>query len=205
MEWHAFFGAIEHQYFEEVKEVLLSYPNEGYIISKEVSPDAHIETKGEHIHFLVNMKPDDYHKFAIRIFKKRFALRGRATEGAPRQYGKVKHIENLERMKAYTLKDGHFETNLSEDEIPKLQQLAKEEDKESVFKANLMKYLQANYTPTLYDSTDLYTCILEYFIAKGEGRDPSRAAVQRYCRIFITYFSSFSTEAKIQYLKLYLQ
>lgn len=204
MEWHAFFGAIKHEYFDEVKEVLLSYPNQGWIISKEVSVDAHVETHGEHMHFLVNMDKDSYHKFANRIFKKRFALRGRAIEGSPRQYGKVKHIDNLERMKAYTLKDGHFETNMTEDEILPLQKLAKEENAENLFKAGLMQYLKANYSCASYDEASLYTCILEYHILKGEGRDPSRQAVQRYCRIFITYHSKFNNEQKIEYLKLFL-
>jgi len=204
MEWLAFFGCIFHEHFDEVKEALLSYPNEGWIISKEISPDAHHETNGEHMHFLVKMSKDDYHKFANRIFKKRFCLRGRAIKDSPRQYGRVKHIENLERMKAYTLKDGHFETNMTEAEIEPLQQLAHEENQEARFKKALMKHLQDNYKDDPYSDNGLSHHILNFYITHGEGRDPSRSAVERYSRIFITYFSSLFNDAKVNYLKQYL-
>ena len=205
MKWIAFFGCIKHDYFEEVKDVLLQYPNEGYIISKEISLDAHKETHGHHIHFIVKMNEEDYHKFAKRIFKQRFGLRGRAQTDAPRQYGKVKHIENIARMKAYTLKDGHFETNLSDDEIVALQQLAFKKETKGDFYDGLMKYLQQHFSNDPYSQDrGLSSLIITYFITHGEGRDPSRPAVERYSRLFITYFSSLNVEQKIEYLKLYL-
>ncbi len=202
--WIAFFGCIKHEYFNEVKDVLMQYPNEGYIISKEISLDAHKESEGQHMHFIVKMTEDDYHRFAKRIFKQRFGLRGRAQTDLPRQYGKVKHIENLERMKAYTLKDGHFETNLSEEEIVALQQLAHKKEHKGEFYDNLMKFLSIRFTNDPYADKGLSSLIIEYFIHHGEGRDPSRPAIERYSRLFITYFSSLSTDQKIEYLKLYL-
>ena len=63
------------------------------------------------------MADSDYHSFAQRVFKKKHGLRGRAVKGDPRQYGRLKHIENLQRLKAYTIKDGNYRTNLSDVEI----------------------------------------------------------------------------------------
>lgn len=204
MDWIAFFGCIKHEFYDEVKEVLLSYPHEGYIISREITMDAHHETAGQHMHFIIQMSKHDYHKFSKRIFKDRFGLRGRAQTDAPRQYGRVKHIDNIARMKAYTLKDGHFETNLSDEEIIALQQLAHSKQSQCNFYNSLMEYLQVNYKDDPYKDNGLVTNILNFYIIHGEGRDPSRPAIERYSRLFITYFSSLSNEQKIDYLKLYL-
>jgi hypothetical protein len=55
-------------------------------------------------------------------------LRGRAVKGEPRQYGRLKHIENLQRLKAYTIKDGNYRTNLSDLEINTLKEISFHKD-----------------------------------------------------------------------------
>lgn len=115
--WIAFMGAIEHVHFDYLETVIKEYDIGGYIISAETASASHTETNGEHFHFLVQICEKDYTRFAKRVFIDKFALRGRAVKGKPRQYGKVAKIENLEKMKTYTVKDGNFRTNLSDDEI----------------------------------------------------------------------------------------
>ena len=201
-EWLAFFATIKHEYFEEVKDVLLSYSSVGgYIISKEISSETHKETNGEHMHFIVRMSKDDYHRFSKRIFKDKFGLRGRAQTDLPRQYGRVKQIENLERMKAYTLKDGHFETNLSEEEIQHLVKLAAGCSKTIEFKDGLMNYLNEHWKGY---NTPLKELVLMYHIEQDNGMDCSLSSIDRYIRLYILYFSGLSTEQKLDYLKCLL-
>ncbi len=130
-EWMAFFACIEHKYFDEIVTIVQEYDTQGYIIAKEVSKTSHKDTNGEHIHFVVQMPPSDYKRLADRVFIKRFHLRGRASKGLSRQYGKVNNIENLERMKAYSIKDDNYETNLDHEEIARLTEISfqKNEDR----------------------------------------------------------------------------
>lgn len=79
----------------------------------------HESTPYEHYHFLVQMSSDDYHLFAERVFRKKYKLRGRATKDNPRQYGKLKKIEDLEKLKSYTIKDGNYRSNMPEQDVKK--------------------------------------------------------------------------------------
>lgn len=83
----------------------------------------------EHIHFLVEMSSKDYSAFAKRLFIAQYKLRGRAgrkgtsEEGLPRQYGKVKKIEDIYGAMCYTLKEGNEKwryTNLDPKIVKKL-------------------------------------------------------------------------------------
>ncbi len=124
MESHlAFFGAIPHSQIDYLNEVLQEYSIGEYVLCGETTTDAHKETQGEHFHFVVQMSLKDYHKFSKRIFIDKYKLRGVAKKGLPRQYGKVKVIENLAKMKAYTVKGGDkalIRTNLSCTELDAL-------------------------------------------------------------------------------------
>lgn len=120
--YQAFMGAIKHTHREEIKEILQEYNIGKYIISNEISKDSHLETNGEHLHFVVEMSNEDYHRFSKRVFIDKFQLRGRATKDKPRQYGKVSKIKNIEKMKAYSLKDGDYISNLDPKELDQLYQ-----------------------------------------------------------------------------------
>ena len=119
----AFFGAISHSQIDYLNEVLQEYSIGEYVICGETAAGSHKETLGQHFHFVVQMSLKDYHKFSKRIFIDKYKLRGVAKTGLPRQYGKVKVIENLSKMKAYTVKEGDkalIRTNLSMAELDAL-------------------------------------------------------------------------------------
>lgn len=137
----AFMAVIEHKHYEEVKDILFQYDIGKYIIAKEISKTAHTETNGEHIHFMVEMTDKDYHRFSKRVFIDRFNLRGRASKGKPRQYGKVKQIENVEKMKQYTLKENEYESNLSEEELKLLFEKSYKKADEIDEQEELFRYL----------------------------------------------------------------
>ena len=140
----AFMAVIEHKYAHEIKEILSQYDIGKYIIAKETSKTAHTETNGEHFHFIVEMTDKDYHRFSKRLFIDRFNLRGRATKDKPRQYGKVKQIDNLEKMKSYTLKENDYDSNLSDEELKILFERSYKKKDEIDEQEELFRYLGEN-------------------------------------------------------------
>jgi len=118
MEYIAFMAAIAHSEFGYLEEILKEYDIGEYLIAAEVTDTAHTETKGEHFHFVVQMNDKDYHKFSKRVFIDKFKLRGKAIKDKPRQYGRVKKIEDFNRMCAYTIKDGNIRTNMDAVPLP---------------------------------------------------------------------------------------
>lgn len=107
-----FMAHINHEHIDYVETTLNNYGIGKYIIAME-------ETTYQHMHFIVQMTDEDYHKFSKRVFKDKFKLRGRAIKGEPRQYGKIHNIEDIEKAKAYTCKDGNLRTNMTDEEIKK--------------------------------------------------------------------------------------
>lgn len=108
----AFMGHMPLADYDYLESTLLEYDIGGYLIGAETS-----KSGVEHYHFLVEMTTDDYHLFAERVFRKKYKLRGRATKGQARQYGKLKEIRDFERLKSYTLKEGNIRTNMSDEEL----------------------------------------------------------------------------------------
>jgi len=199
--WQAFMAAVEFQYYEEIKEVLLSYEVDRWIIAKETSSTSHKETNGEHLHFMCLMSDQDYNRFAKRIFIDRFKLRGRAIKDHPRQYGKVKNIENVSRMQSYTLKDGNFQTNMSEKEIQVLCDASFKKNEDRNFNDRLYDWLKENYE---HGSNGIVHFILLFYVQFGQGRDPSRNAIERHARVFFMYHcDTVPYEERMQYIKLF--
>lgn len=124
-----FMAHINHEHIDYVETTLNNYGIGNYIIAME-------ETTYQHMHFLVQMTDEDYHKFSKRVFKDKFKLRGRAVKGEPRQYGKIHNIEDIEKAKAYTCKDGNLRTNMTDAQIQKYVDASFEkEDKKNLWKS----------------------------------------------------------------------
>jgi len=125
----------EYQYLEDT---LQEYNIGNYLIGHEISPY-------EHYHFLVEMTTADYHLFAERVFRKKFKLRGRAKDGNPRQYGKIKNIEDLEKLKSYTIKDGNYRSNMPEQDVAKYFETSyKKTEKKKIYE-EISEHLEENY------------------------------------------------------------
>lgn len=97
---------------ELILEKLKEYDIGSYLIGYETDPY-------EHTHFLVQMTTESYHNFSNTVFKKKYNLRGQARNGLPRQYGKLKKIEDLQKMASYTIKSGNIKSNMPQDEVNK--------------------------------------------------------------------------------------
>jgi len=124
-----------------------------YIIAYEHSP-----TVGEHIHFILWADElDDYHKFAQNVFKRKYQLRGKATKGKCRQYGKVKNIDHIDRMMAYTVKDKNVTYHVeegNENQIKKAFATSyQKNDNLTKLNNHMLKYIDDNKTQDYNDTT----------------------------------------------------
>lgn len=105
--WLCFMAHIPHSECGNIIKYLDAYK---YIFGMETSDY-------EHFHFLVKMTEKEYYNFSKRVFKDKYKLRGRATNGAPRQYGKLKQINDIQKIARYTCKDKNVRTNLTDLEL----------------------------------------------------------------------------------------
>ena len=132
----AFMAHIPHCQIESVMITLLSYDSVGeYIVGLEGG-------EYEHMHFYVEMSARDYKAFAKRVFIDRFKLRGRAAKGLPRQYGKVKAIDNHQKMAAYTLKDGNIRSNMPESHLAELQAVSYQKNADQTFRDEMIDFVE---------------------------------------------------------------
>lgn len=149
-----FMAHINHEHIDYVETTLNDYGIGKYIIAME-------KTDYEHMHFMVQMSDEDYHKFSKRVFKDKFKLRGRAIKGESRQYGKIHKIEDIEKAKAYTCKDGNIRTNMTEDEIQKYIDASFEKEDKKKFLEECAIDLEEKY-------------LLYQFQMGDDAEDPSR-------------------------------
>ena len=109
MTWHAAVFHIQEDEFDFIEETLIEYDIGGYLIGHETDPF-------HHYHILMESNAKVYNTFSKRLIEK-YGLRGKASKGKARQYGKIKNIKDLEKLKSYTVKDGNYRSNLSPEEV----------------------------------------------------------------------------------------
>lgn len=91
-------------------EMMDDYLPEGknYILARELKPYCHY-------HCIVDWDTNTYNAFVAKVLRKELGLRGRASKEGPRQYGRVLGIKKPDKMIAYTLKQGVYTSNISEE------------------------------------------------------------------------------------------
>lgn len=181
-----------------LEETLKEYDIEGYIIGEETEPYSHF-------HFMVQMDEKDYHKYAARIFKKKYNLRGKAIKGHPRQYGKVKEIENVERMKAYTLKEGKFRTNLASEEIEKLKVMAESKEVDIEFEDKICRNIQLRHNlkeKSNYEITNIKLWIIEELMRLKIKSVPTKGKINKIASLWYWKYAK-ETSAEIMYEVIY--
>jgi len=202
MEYIAFFGALLHNQIDYVLEILKEYDIGSYLIGLEVTKEAHKETNGEHIHFLVQMSDKDYHKFSKRIFIDKYKLRGKALKDKPRQYGRVKKIEDFNKMGSYTLKDGNIRTNMTEEQLADWKSRAFKLKEKDDFRDKLMDHIKEQHLKENpvnkygvvenWSSSQIGSCIIGYY-RKLENKIPlSKSQVESHIRYYQMYHTDIS-------------
>lgn len=124
----------EHKHFDYLEDTLKEYDIGGYVIAYENEPY-------EHFHFLVEMKEEDYTRYRKRVFIDKLKLKGQARDGKGRQYGKVKEIEDFEKMLSYTIKDEQFRTNLEQEQIDNALDKSFKKEKPKLLKEKMVKWI----------------------------------------------------------------
>ena len=95
----------------EVHQVIKQYALGKYLITAESKPY-------EHMHYYVEMTEQRYENYRDKVFRSQYKLSGRATKDKPRQYGKVKILNDRERYLSYIMKEkGPYVTNMTQEEL----------------------------------------------------------------------------------------
>lgn len=193
----AFMCACYHINYNYLEDTLKEYNIGLYLMAAETTSDSHKETNGEHFHFLVQMSDTDYHKYAKRCFKDKLKLRGQARDGNPRQYGKVKKIEDIERMAAYTIKQGNIRTNMTESQLETYKKITFTTKDEMAYEDELYEYLSHtaihdNHSPYVGQKLTSYNGIALYvvkFVRKHKKKIYfNRNKLDKYVRYYQTYY-----------------
>lgn len=192
MSWIACMAHIKHDQKETIEKYVDNRFTQ-YIIAYETAP-----TVGEHIHFLLWAEQlEDYHKLAQNIFKRKYNLRGKATKGKCRQYGKVKKIEDIDRMMAYSVKDKNVTYKIddsNEDQIKKAFATSFEKN-DNLTRLNdmLLKYIEENKAPQYIpkvDNTGYYNKMCGFGLSRSNF-------IKKYTTIYFELFERVPTRNMI--------
>lgn len=151
MKWIACMFHIAETEYDYIESTLLEYNIGGYIIGHESKPYSHY-------HLIFQSCDAIYNTFSKRLVEK-YNLRGKAGKDACRQYGRISKIKDLEKMKAYTLKDGNIRSNLDNIEIDKLI--------EQSFKKANHQSLVDKIVETINDVPDIH---IDTYMTKSQDR-----------------------------------
>lgn len=129
---------ISEDQFDYLEEVLQEYNIGYYLIGFENEPY-------DHFHFLVEMKLSDYHNFTQRVFVNKYKLRGKAIAGHPRQYGKIKNIQDIDKLKSYTIKDNNYRSNLSEADVQRIFEQSHKKESLKLLKDKMYEHVESAF------------------------------------------------------------
>lgn len=215
--WISFFVELkwsEKDVFNNFMEKMLKYNVGKYIVGKEIDPSSHKETDGEHIHVCNQMSYDEYHCFVVTVLRQQMKLRGRAIAGFCRQYGKVKHIRSLERMKAYSVKDGNVVSNVDEEELLKLKAISYKKSNHISDFWKMVDYVNDNMKSHIneyvndIDEGKARRLVVEYMIINNDQehnlKTPTRAQIDNVVKSYVMYKSGLTQDEKVNWVINYL-
>lgn len=133
-----FMAHIPAKEIDIVENMIKEYPEVvTYLIGIEKEPY-------EHMHFVItHTNPKFYHKFSKKLFKDKYNLKGKwyKIDGKtyPRQYGKIKEVNDYEKLCSYCVKDGNIRSNMPQNE---LDDFVKKSYKKSELEGYYMQILQ---------------------------------------------------------------
>jgi hypothetical protein len=167
--------------------------NHKLIIVRETSTKSHQDISGQHFHVLLTWEDKTYDTYRKTILIKKYQLRGRSSDGLPRQYGRVTHIRDPLRMAAYTLKGEDVVKCIgyTPEEIAKFNEISFIKEDKKTFIEELMAHLldqRSNFIDPngeiLIKIIKLQTIILKYHIDK-QDKPLSRPKLEYYTNHYI--------------------
>ena len=216
-DYSAFFIACKKADFDMVAQAVIKENPTFFLVCSEISPQAHQDTSGHHVHVLATITDVQYRRI-IHHLKAPLNLRGRATEGQSRSYGKVKLIRDILKMGAYTLKQqdpsGFLFSNFPETVIQQMVALSYEKEDIQDILPTIMKYISANFhgieernsiQPNLPyqcqqpDQIIKQAIIMFYKESKFSMKLPSRSKVNYYATHWALHESGWSPQEIVYY------
>ena len=115
-----------------------------------------------HYHYLVWFTENNYNAF-IKKVREKYNLRGKATAGKRKQYGRIKNIKSLEKLQSYMMKDQPLIDLLDSDTDCQVNQESNDDNIITYFtlnmsKSDLKKYQDASFKKDNQTAT-CYKCI----------------------------------------------
>ncbi len=98
-----FYADIPWKSNEQMVKKLLNDYFAYFVVGFEETEDK----KVPHIHVVTRCDPCQYNAF-IAFIKKKYDLKGRATKGSRKQYGKIRDIKDEQQLITYSIKSGHY-------------------------------------------------------------------------------------------------
>jgi len=149
MEYHFGFADINHIHKQNLVEMMTEYGIEKYIIALEKvdGKKTHIETQGEHMHFVIYTDPKIFKRFKETL-KNKYLLSGK--NGKTKRYAgwiNKDKVKDEHKFMSYTMKDGNVVwKGFTEDEIKQLKEDSFQ--KKDTLVDELIKHLK-EYRPEL--------------------------------------------------------
>ncbi|MBA7544657.1 hypothetical protein ES705_37018 [subsurface metagenome] len=104
-------------------DILKPYIKDGvFLLAYEAEPRPHY-------HCLADLDTKAYNAFVATILRTKWNLRGKAQKGLPKQYGRVLGIKKPDKMLAYTMKQGIYQTNIPDETLIPFKEMAYTKDK----------------------------------------------------------------------------
>jgi hypothetical protein len=214
MEYYAGMFHIEKTEYDHIEKTLIEeYSVGGYLIGHEAKPYSHFHILAQ---FPNKKLWTNYQKHLIE----RYHLRGKPKNGKPRQYGAIKTIRDLEKLKSYTIKDGDYRSNLSESDLKQYFDKSFKKENDKTFCDELIEHLDnikedifkkkhiiistsavSAQSRTIYEDEIIKKLMIQY--ALTQGVKTSRIKVQNWYTQYIERTDRLTQEQKLDYLYKY--
>jgi len=145
MDYHFGFADIHHKFKDDLVLMMTEYGIEKYIIALEKveGKKTHIETQGEHIHFVIYTDPKIFKRFKETL-KNKYLLSGKnGKTGRYAGWIDIKKVKDEHKFMSYTVKDGNVVSKgFTDDELKQLKEDSFQ--KTDTLIEELMKHLLAH-------------------------------------------------------------
>lgn len=183
---------IHHDKIELVCEMLEKHNTSKYLIGMEVC-DTHDRTNGEHMHFVLYIKPTDFKNLKEKL-RRTFNLGSKNNKEGKPYYGWMKKdIKNLDKLQSYTLKDKNIRSKgYTQEELNKIIEESFEKQNDVNLYKECMKAIhqQRPFISNRKDEqTSLYldTIGLEIFILKWHMEKGVKVCKSRVKNLSLSY------------------
>lgn len=152
--------------FDALEQMIQDHDIGGYIIGHETEPY-------DHFHVVFEELSENVYTNMNKKIVEKYKLRGDSKKGIRKQYGKIRRkIEDLDRLKSYTVKDGNFRSNLSEAEMKRVIENSFEKNRKKEWIDKVITQLEAEHYELFQDKgrPDIYGNVKWYVVEERLGK-----------------------------------